>query len=209
MKKKIIIILIAIIALISTVTYISYLFSFKDISFVLNPDVSEISIYKKENIDNKKDPKKISSSQTIKLQTGDYVIIPSGFKISTDQIPVSITKNVEININPNYSNKYLMSVLPGVENAILPILKEKYPETMNNYKITNGSLFLKGEWYGGLLENINSDHDSRKDVFRFVAYKENNVWKIINYPELILTKSVYKTVPIDILNSINSLISNY
>jgi len=209
MKKKIIIISIVAIALIGIIAYISYLLSFKDISFVINSDVSEISIYKKENINNKKDPKKISSSQTIKLQTGNYVIVPSGFKISTDQIPVSITKNVEININPNYSNKYLLSVLSGVENTILPILKEKYPETMNNYKITNGTLFIKGEWYGGLLENINSDHNSRKDMFRFVAYKENNVWKIINYPELILTKSVYKTVPMNILNSINSLTSNY
>lgn len=208
MKKKIIIISIAAIALIGIIAYISYLLSFKDISFVINSDVSEISIYKKENINNKKDPKKISSSQTIKLQTGDYVIVPSGFKISTDQILVSITKNIEININPNYSNKYLMLILPGVENTILPILKEKYPEIMNNYKITNGTLFVKGEWYGGLLENITSDHNSRKDVFRFVAYKENSVWKIINYPELILTKSVYKTVPINILNSINNLISN-
>lgn len=190
-------------------SYLSYLLSFKDISFVINSDVSEISIYKKENIDNKKDPKKISSSQTIKLQTGDYVIVPSGFKISTDQISVSITKNTQININPKYSNSYLKTLIPGVENIISSILLEKYPGIMTTYKITSSSLFNKGEWFGALLENKESNFNRKKDLFGFVAYKDNNVWKIINYPELILSKSVYKTVPIDILNGINSLISNY
>jgi len=206
MKKKIILVSIALILLIIAGVFINYLLSFKNVSFTLNSDVSSISIYKKDNYNSKKDPTKLTSSQSIRLQTGDYIIIPSGDKISTNQIVTSITKNTDIIINPDYSESYLKLLQPSTQIIINTILTEKYPEIISNYKITNDSLYIKGEWYGGLLENKKSSDNSKKDVFRFIAHKDNGVWQLVSYPELVLNKNTYKTVPISIVNIVNSLL---
>jgi len=207
MKKKIITISIIIIAAVGLLIGLNYFLSLRDITFKLSTDVSEITIYKKANFENKKNPIKISSNQTIRLQTGDYIIVPSGEKIASNQINLTITKNAEVEINPNYSANYLNSLYAEAKTSIYQILVAKYPDIINNYSLQTGQLFIKGEWFGGLLVNIKSDRDSIKDCFKFIAHKENNVWQIVNYPDLILSQNVYKTVPAEIINTVNNFIA--
>lgn len=206
MKKKIIILVIALAVLVGLISLATYLLSFKNVSFLLDADVSILTIY---SPDGKQEFNKITSSQVVRLQTGNYSLAPSGDKISTDKTLISITKDTEININPNYSQAYLLSQLPSAETNILSVLKSKYPTAMNSYSLQNGELFIKGEWYGGLLVNNESSFNNMKDLYRFIANKDESGWQIINYPELILTKKAYQNVPIDILNTINKLQIDY
>lgn len=204
MKKKIITISIIVAVIIGLLIGLNYFLSLRKITFKLSADVSSITIYNKANFESKKNPLKISSNQTINLQTGDYIIIPAGEKITSNQINMAVTKDTDINIDPNYSEEYLASLLTEAKNNIYKVLTANYPNIINNYSLQTKQLFIKGEWFGGLLVNNQSNRNTTKDSFRFIAYKENNVWQIINYPDLILSKSSYSKVPIEVLNAVNN-----
>ena len=205
MKKKIIIISIVSIILIASLAILGYLLSLKNINFIFSSNVSEITIYKKQDYDKKNNPIKITESQKIKLQTGDYVIIPTGKIITNNPINIIISKDEEISIDPDYSLTYLSSIAIKSKNDIFKVLSDKYSDLIKNYDIKFENAYQKGEWFGGLLVNKNSTPDSKKDIYRFVAYKKDKTWEIINYPELILSKSKYTNTPIEILNSINNI----
>jgi len=202
MNKKIIYIIIAIFAVIGLIVLASYLLSFRNVSFVLNSDVSGITIYKQGSAT---ELQKLSSSQTIRLQTGGYSITPSGTKIATNEISTTIAKDTEININPDYSQSYLSSQLPDAEKSILAVLKSKYPAIISSYDIQKSQLFTKGQWFGGVLVNKASSYDNKKDLYRFIALKENDTWQIVSYPDLVLTKKIYSNVPLEILNTVNEI----
>jgi len=205
MKKKIIIISIVSIILIASLAILGYLLSLKNINFIFSSNVSEITIYKKQDYDKKNNPIKITESQKIKLQTGDYVIIPTGKIITNNPINIIVSKDEQISIDPDYSLTYLSSIAIKSKNDIFKVLSDKYSDLIKNYDIKFENAYQKGEWFGGLLVNKNSTPDSKKDIYRFVAYKKDKTWEIINYPELILSKSKYTNTPIEILNSINNI----
>lgn len=205
MKKKIIIISIVSIILITSLAILGYLLSLKNINFIFSSNVSEITIYKKQDYDKKNNPIKITESQKIKLQTGDYVIIPTGKIITNNPINIIVSKDEQISIDPDYSLTYLSSIAIKSKNDIFKVLSDKYSDLIKNYDIKFENAYQKGEWFGGLLVNKNSTPDSKKDIYRFVAYKKDKTWEIINYPELILSKSKYTNTPIEILNSINNI----
>lgn len=205
MKKKIIIISIVVIILIITSAILGYLLSLREIDFKFSPNVSEITLYKKQDYDKKNNPIKISESKKIKIQTGDYIIIPTGTIITNNPINITVSKDEQISIDPDYSLTYLSSIAINSKNDVFKALSDKYPDLIKDYNIKFENAYQKGEWFGGLLVNKNSTPDNKKDIYRFVAYKKDKTWEIINYPELILSKSKYPTVPIEILNSINDL----
>lgn len=205
MKKKIIIISIVSIILIASLAILGYLLSLKNINFIFSSNVSEITIYKKQDYDKKNNPIKITESQKIKLQTGDYVIIPTGTIITKNPIDIAVSKDEQISIDPDYSLTYLSSIAINSKNDVFKALSDKYPDLIKDYNIKFENAYQKGEWFGGLLVNKNSTPDSKKDIYRFVAYKKDKTWEIINYPELILSKSKYTNTPIEILNSINNI----
>lgn len=205
MKKKIIISILILIALICGGLLLKYFLSFKNVTINLSDDTSSLTIFNSNNIE----IHNIKDSQTIKIQTGNYIFIPEGEKISSDAITVVITKHETINIDPDYSNIYLESILETEKTKIQKLFNDKYPNIITNYTIKNYQLFKKGEWFGGILVKNNSSFNNKKDTFRFVAKKTDGVWEIINYPDLILTAKDYPDVPLDILNEINSIDIEY
>lgn len=205
MKKKIIILLIILALLVGASFFLRYILSFKNIDFTLSSNTSSLAIFNSKNVE----VENINSNQSIKLQTGNYVLIPEGNKISSDAINLLITKDEIINIDPDYSNSYLDSILESEKAEVQTILNSKYPNIINSYSIKNYQLFKKGDWCGGLLVNNNSSFNNKKDIFRFVAKKTNGVWDIINYPDLILTSENYPNIPRSVINTINSFKFDY
>ena len=205
MKKKIIIISIVVTILIAMSVILGYLLSLREIDFEFSSNVSEITLYKKQDYDKKNNPIKIDESKKIKIQTGEYVIIPTGTIITNNPINITVSKDEQISIDPDYSLNYLSSIALKEKDNIYKLLAEKYPNLIKDYDIKSEIAFQKGEWFGGLLINKNSTPNSKKDIYRFVAYKNNQTWEIVNYPELLLSQLNYPKVPSEILNSINQL----
>ena len=205
MKKKIIIISIVVTILIAMSVILGYLLSLREIDFEFSSNVSEITLYKKQDYDKKNNPIKIDEIKKIKIQTGEYVIIPTGTIITNNPINITVSKDEQISIDPDYSLNYLSSIALKEKDNIYKLLAEKYPNLIKDYDIKSEIAFQKGEWFGGLLINKNSTPNSKKDIYRFVAYKNNQTLEIVNYPELLLRQLNYPKVPSEILNSINQL----
>src|SRR5680860_127539 len=122
MNKKIIYIIVTILVFIGLFILGNYLLSFRDIEFTLSSDVSGITI----NNTDMQNIKEVSSSGTVRLQTGNYIIIPIGIAISNDQIFINVTKDDKTIIDPDYNEAYLSSLLPDTEQNILNTLSIKY-----------------------------------------------------------------------------------
>jgi hypothetical protein len=209
MKKIIIIVIIAVLVIIGIISGVLYYKSFHKISFTLSSNVSEATIYLTDTAPvndelSGREIQKITSSSTISLQNGKYYITPKGSHIITEPIPF-VVEDAEktISIDPNFTSDYLSSIALKELLNVQKTITKTFPEVSAKYTIANGSLFGKGEWYGGVLTQ--QDGGESSDFYRFIAKKENNSWKIIRTPMLALTKSQFPSVPTEILSSINKI----
>lgn len=198
MKKTIILISIILFIIISALTYYSLVFN---VEFIIKQSDLSVEIYNKSN-------KKISTlneSKKIYLLKGDYYYVVKNNKISDENNYFSINKNTKsIIINPNYSVGYLQELLKTESVIIKEIITNTYPELMKNYEILNMNLYNKGEWFGAIIRKKINPRDIT-DNYRIIMTKTDGKWKIINYPEILLIKDNYKNVPLNIINSVNSL----
>lgn len=154
---------------------------------------------------------KSSSSATgsikLSLQNGDYCAKPND--PNYDQTPVCFEvsgKDVSVVVNPNYSSNYLKSLLPVEINAINSIITKTYSAVIDNFNLKTGSLFGHGEWYGGTLTQKTQYASDQGDVYRVLLKKTTaGTWVVVAYPQIVLSKYDYPTVPYNILDSVNRL----
>lgn len=204
MKKYIIISIAIFSTLITSMVVFQYLTSFKDISFVIKQSGIEVDIYKKT--DSKTIIKKLTSDSKISLQKGDYYYTVKAPMFDSTQYQFSVADiNNNINVDPNYSDSYLASILLDEKPAIDNLIQTTYPTSINNYSFITEQLFQKGEWYGAVLRNSVYTQGGVSDPYRIILHKVNNVWTIIHYPEIVVTTSNNPNVPVDILNLVNNL----
>lgn len=203
MKKKILISL-GILVIIALVVFgVSYLISLRKASFVLHDDITRATIYRKD----KQKVKDISSDSSMFLRKGTYYIIPEGENFSKDPINFTVNnKDVTVEVNPSYTNEYLSELLKDEQPAIMTAITEKYPSLITGYTLNRGTLYKKGEWFGGLLQPKVTDPRDQRDPYRIVLHKNGDEWEVVRRPEYILTSSRYKEVPIDVLRAVNLIV---
>lgn len=203
MKKRIIISIGILLAATAAVLGGNHLLSFHKVTFTLEDGTSTMSIYDT----NGKEVKKSLPGGSTFLREGKYYIIPSGEDIASDKINFTVEKeNKNITVNPPYSKQYLEKLLEKERAAIETAIASKYPSLISGYTIESGTLYERGDWYGGLLAPKTSDKREQKDPYRIVLRKKNGSWEVVRRPEYILTASRYKEVPIEILRAINKLV---
>ena len=203
--KKIHIIFISVttIAIIIGAFALNYFMSLHKVTFVVKQDDLTVSIY------NKSGDSKINSFKSNKfnlsLSNGDYYYIVGGKNIDTTKYSFSVKdSNTIITADPDYSSSYLISLLKTDQDSILSIIKNAYPSIINDYTITNMTLFKKGEWCGAIIrKNVNSRDIT--DSYRIILKKENDKWTMIHYPEIVVTKANFADVPTEVLNAVNNL----
>lgn len=203
MKKKIIISIGILILAALAIFGANYLLSFHKVLFALENDTASITIYNSDD----KEVGKLSSNSDISLQAGEYYIIPGGENIATDKIAFTVNKDdTNVIINPPYTKEYLESVLKGEKLAIEAAITTKYPSLISEYTIKHGTLYERGDWFGGLLAPKVSDIRDERDAYRIVLHKKDTSWEVIRRPEYTLSSSRYKEVPITILRAVNAIV---
>lgn len=208
MKKNIIISLILLcLAITGFVTY-QYFSSFKEVAFNVKQTGLTVDIYKAD-----KNNQKIStfnSDTKLALQNGDYYYIATGTKVdSTTQHSFKLDNSTKvIDIDPDYSDTYLASQLATETVAIKAVLNSTYPTLISQYDIFSSQLYKKGDWYGASLVNNVDNQDGFKDTYRVILHKDNSTWVMVHYPEIVVTKTNFPNVPIDVLNSVNDLLAS-
>lgn len=208
MKKNILIsIIIVVIAIISFITY-QYFSSFKEVSFSVKQTGLTVDVFK-INKDTDQKINSFSGDVKLSLQNGDYYYIANGKKVDSTHHLFTLTDAVKtITIDPDYSSAYLASVLAAENTTIQTVISVAYPAVIKQYDVFSSQLFQKGEWYGGLLKYRTSDPNDIRDPYRIIMHFENNKWVIVNYPEIVVTKTNYPTVPVEILNAVNTLLDS-
>jgi hypothetical protein len=208
MKKNILLSSIVIVLiLIGFVTY-QYFNSFKEVSFLVKQTDLTIDIFK-VNKDNSQKINSFSGDTKLSLQNGNYYYVANGKKVDSSHHTFSLTSTVKtITIDPDYSSAYLAGVLAAENTTIQTVISAAYPTVIKQYDIFSSQLFQKGEWYGGVLKYRTSDPNEMRDPYRIIMHFENNKWVIVHYPEIVVTKTNYPTVPVEILNAVNTLLDS-
>lgn len=212
MKKFIIISIIVILLAGATIAALVYFNSFQKVSIVLGEGVTSAHLHK---VDPEKghsheivgdDLQELTASGELSLQNGSYFIIPEGDKISKEEIGFTVNGSpLTVEVKPGYSEEYLSSVLKTEEPTITTAITERFPAEAQNYTVTKGTLYEKADWYGALLVRKVSDPRDQRDYYRIVLHKQNDVWQVVNTPQLVLTSAEFKDVPVDVLRAINQL----
>lgn len=203
MKKSIIISIILItLSLIGLLAY-SYISSFHNVEFVVKQTNLTVDVYNKSN--DKKITSITTSGSKISLKSGEYYYIAVGEKVSNEQNNITVGKyDQEVTVDPDYSAEYIASLVASEAPKINAIISAAYPDIISGYNISTGQMYKKGEWYGTIIKKKIDSWDVA-DSYRILLHREGESWKIVRYPELILTTNNYPDVPIEVLRSVNEL----
>ncbi len=201
--KKLLIISVSIVMMATAVFFgVSYLLSFRTVAFTLDDSVDSVSIY----TSNDKEVGQLSSSGDISLQEGKYYVIPKGEMVAADKIAFTVEKgDTTITINPPYTKEYLNELLQDEIAAIQAAVATKYPTLISGFTLKDGTLYGRGEWYGGLLAPKVSDRRDIRSPYRVVLHKKEGSWEVVRRPEYVLSASRYQEVPISILREVNAI----
>lgn len=201
MKKLLIPITLSLATVMLVVIGVSYWNSLHRVSFTLE-NTSSITIFNSEG----KELNRLSSNSDIRLQSGDYYVIPEGEDISNDKISFSVKdEDKTVNINPPFSDEYLNNLIEDEIKDIQQAISSRYTEVFKSYSLNKGTLYQRGDWFGGLLSpNVSSSR--QRDPYRIVLHKKDGEWQVVRRPEYILTASRYSEVPIEVLRQINRIV---
>ncbi len=164
----------------------------------------------------------IASTNTLKkvrLYPGIYAIKFSGSSdYQYEQTSITIDSSTEIETpDLNYTNKKLIQLLSDQKTKINSVVFGVLPNS--NYKINTENLYNTGQWYGAVLipndwydPNIPSNIIPRptninntQDMLRLIMKKENNQWKVVAGPSVIIYIKNYAGIPQDIIRAVNKL----
>lgn len=198
MKTKMIVI-----AVILAMLAIGILLSPRPATFSLVEGIDSISL---ANANGTVAYKDITSGSTIWVLPGDYQVKTDDAKFDTSKSTISVSRALrksDFSISLPYTIDHLNSLIDTVSDKAATLLREKYGAVMDDYEIANAQLFGKADWYGAILINKNSTINDKKDFFRFVMKKEDDSWKLIRRPSLVIDKT-FTEVPQAIAIAINN-----
>lgn len=165
----------------------------------------------------RKEIAKTTSQKEIRLRPGVYAIKFSGSKDYKDESrSVAISKSIDIKTpNLKYTDGKLTQLLSSQKNKIHEVLQQVLPST--RYLIDTEKLFNTGQWYGARLmpdnwyePNIPSNiiprptnNSNTRDILRLIMKKEDNKWRVVAGPSVIMYIKDYENIPQDIIRSVN------
>lgn len=206
-KKYILFITVAILIIVGLLTWM-HINSFHDIRFIVKQPGLTIEVYKKIKETDKKIGSITSSDLTMTLQSGEYYYSAKSGKVDSTNNNFTVEdSNKTIDIDPDYSKVYLENILKSEKSNILKVIENIYPNEKYNYNISSSELFKKGEWFGAIISRRTNRFDST-DLYLIIMNKTDGKWAMVHYPEIVATKTNFPDVPIEVLNSVNSLASN-
>jgi hypothetical protein len=186
-----------------------YYMSFHTVTINVQANDLTVDVYKQQDGVDEQDAGSgvkqgaVKGTGTLSLQAGNYFILPEGGKYDTTAISFAVAdKNMSVEVNPNFSEEYLASLLKQELPAIQAVITAKYPIATSNFALNDGKLYGDGTWYGTTLVQ-HADVGNNGDVYRTVLHKVNNVWQFAATPELILGAPYHKDIPISILTDLN------
>lgn len=146
-----------------------------------------------------------ATKHSVRLQKGDYSITPRGAGIASNTISFTVSESGEtVVVDPGYSRDRLQTLLTQEQEAITSLLNATYSGVIGNFTINKGSLYGYGDWYATTLVEKSPGPGANGDTYRTVLRKENDTWKLVATPAIVLSTQENPSVPKHILDAVNS-----
>ncbi|RYX79398.1 hypothetical protein EON76_01595 [bacterium] len=146
----------------------------------------------------------MEDTTTLTLDNGAYYYVPSGAKLAGDAVTFDITNNTTFIVDPTYGLEALNTELEIQQAAIHNAIKQTYSLIDQQFTIQQGRLYNHGQWYVTTLTDKRSSNRNPFDTYRIVVLNENDVWKTMTKPELVLSASDYPGIPKNVLSAANA-----
>ena len=199
---SIFIVTVGIFAALAFVKYNNYQQSFYDISFdIKNSDITSLEIHNPNNNNELIGSIEASSSKT-RLRWGDYTVVARGNNISDKPLSFSVPSEKPVIVDPDFSESYLASLLDKERDSIHQVIKNNYPQ-VDNFAYREEFLLKKGEWFGGVLVQRNTEQVDVADEYKVIVRKVDGNWVVQTKPSLVLSYSDYPDIPKDIIDTLN------
>jgi hypothetical protein len=177
--------------------------------FVSIPKGAKVTAYKDVGgdgpyqYDSSKPLLSLSSSQKITTKTGVYdFVISDSSSYATNVVQTTVNKaTASVAVNPDLSDKSLNSLLSINSSQITASLFSSVRSLSSYYSVDKIALYQHGDWAGVTLKPLSP----RYDPIRFVLHKDRNGWRVINTPSILVIGSANKTIPPDVVSSVNSM----
>lgn len=142
-----------------------------------------------------------SSQGSVKLAPGTYAVTYSGDDYVRQTKAITIDSNL-ILTTPKlpYSSNKLASLLNDQKDAIHSVLGLSID--LGTYTPANEALYTDGSWYATQL--IPADQVNQ-DQLVVIMHKEDNAWKVVAGPKIVLEIASYPDVPENLIRTINNL----
>jgi len=203
-KNPLIILLTTLVLVLVGIGILFYYQSFKNVTLNFKQPELSVTIYQKVSKDKQAEVGKFTESGQVRLQSGTYTVVPSGNLYSPEPIEFKVEKeDITIDVNPNFSSSYRKSLLAEQLSTIKSVIVSAYPDVIDGFVINDGEIYEQGQWYATTLVQKAQGSDEG-DVYRMVLKKENDKWKIVARPALVLSIKTYPNIPKDILSSVNA-----
>ena len=146
-----------------------------------------------------------TTTETISLQKGTYVIETTGENFSSNPITITVGDSpLEKTIPINYTDDYLAQLLAKERLSIIQAIVTRFKNAQTLYSIQPGKLYGKGEWFGTALVYKGSGNDNR-DTLHLVMHKDtSNIWAVATTPNISLSTADNPDIPAYILSDVNS-----
>ena len=191
---------------------VSYIHSFQKVTITYSSaDISGVKLYQAvvQNGSTRvtgQSLRDITSSTTYKLKKGLYILRPSGEKIDTDDIPLTLGSSpVNKTLALDYSQEYLSTLQTTEQPQIEAALQASNSGIAPLYKINDATFYRRGEWAGVTLSYKGTDTLSR-DTLRAILQHKDGAWQVVtNPPQITLSAKDYSLVPTDVISAVNAI----
>lgn len=202
MKKIKIILLIALVVMLTIFIVFNYINSLREVKIIVN-DIRSVTLISKIN---NQELKTFSSTKTLSLRDGSYCLKPNDDRFNRTLICFTVYKqNKEFDASFDYSKSYLDNLLKKERSSIDEVIKNTYPNIINDFKICPGSLIKNGQWYGGVLVQKKNNPSDNSDYYHFIINKKDGEWRMVAKPSIVLSSNSFKDIPFEILSEANKM----
>lgn len=185
------------------ITYLSQ----RSVTFTFSSEVASIQISKEDlnECDGRcelDDTIRLEKSGQIRLTDGTYYVIPTGDMVDESSISIVVGKDTTtFTIQPDYSQDYLANLLASEITSIHNALLAAYPVVTQQYSVSGGLLYKRGEWYATTLYPLGSD---ASDVYYAILHKVDGKWLLAAQPSLYFSYAEHPSIPTTIISAVNS-----
>lgn len=138
---------------------------------------------------------------TVRVSKGYYNAVFSGDAYKTESKQLNITSKTTVQTPElSYSDSRLQEMLVPQKSAIESTIRAGFDD-ISKYNISDGKLYLRGDWYAGKLLPIDPEQD---DVLLVVLKKSGNTWSIAAGPTIVLYIKEFPKVPEPVIRNINN-----